>query len=242
MAETLPEIRRTPVEQLTDIVSDGVALDVFGARMCAELLEELDSHVEQINTKKIGMAFFGNQQLILNHHMLLLIWRLFEPHTSDSSNRTIPAALGLIRASGSALPIQDRARALEFARSLPSAEHLSDSIDDDQLRDSWLKAATDRLPRPQETAKRDLSRALHKIQKVRHQALAHRADVGASLLIVPAWSTLRDLIETAEALMTAIADAFLTVSYSISTDVRRPVVSLRRLMAAAGIVPEDQGE
>ncbi len=92
------------------------------------------------------------------------------------------------------------------------------------------------LTYPQPKARKDLSRALHKIQEVRHRALAPCADTAKTSLLVPGWSTLRDLIEFTEALLTAIESAFLTVSHDISSDARRPVLSLRKPLQAAEIL------
>jgi anaerobic ribonucleoside-triphosphate reductase len=234
----LPDAQETAEERLDTILTDGVALDLFNAKACAAFLEEIDRHVDAINSKKVGKAYFATQQQVLQEHMLLLIWRLFEPYSNKNENRTIPQALHLIRESKSTLPFRNRPAAIEFARNSLPNETIEDSICDSQLREVWLKAASVKLPRPQENAKNELSRALHKIQNIRHQALAHRAEVSRSTLLAPPWLTLQELLETAEDLLTGFERAFLISRHNLKIDLARPLVSLKNLLREAGIIPQ----
>jgi hypothetical protein len=81
------DAQRTVEAILDDLVSEGVALDVYEADQARLLLEELDGFVEPINQSGIGKHFVANLQGILQRELVLSLSRLYEPY-SDRNQGT----------------------------------------------------------------------------------------------------------------------------------------------------------
>lgn len=90
---------------LDDLVSEGVALDVYEADQARRRLEELDRFVEPINQSGIGKHFVANLQRILQRDLVSALARLYEPHSDRNPGRSLRAIVRHIRTHAAALPV-----------------------------------------------------------------------------------------------------------------------------------------
>jgi len=67
----------TPLERLRDVVSNGVAIDVYHAEEALFLDEFIGKNAEGINEASSGQ-FFGSQQNLLGKELILATNRVFE--------------------------------------------------------------------------------------------------------------------------------------------------------------------
>lgn len=99
---------------LDDIVSEGVALDVFEADLARLLLEELDRFVEQINQTGTGKHFVANLQRILQRDLVLGLSRLYEPYSDRNPGRSLSAMVHHVETHATELRVWQRESLIDF--------------------------------------------------------------------------------------------------------------------------------
>ena len=224
-------------ELLDDVVCDGVAIDVFHADQARRLLEEFDLFVAPINAKGLGKRFVANLQLILERHLLLSIYLLYEPYSGRNPSRSISAAIHLISAHADELQIADRQPVFDFLTFHGESSEDLACGSDEHLSRILVRYLNATLPQPNSGSGRPLDQALVNVKRVRDKALAHHDRVDRASLVVPAWAKLAELIGFARRFAVLIARSYLNVHHDLEHNAARAASSLRRLLKSAGLEP-----
>jgi hypothetical protein len=91
------------------------------------------------------------------------------------------------------------------------------------------------LPKADRNSTRPLDQALALLKKVRDKAVAHHERVDSSLLRIPAWAPLAELIDVAREVTEVLAETCGEGSYYLKNDAERAAGSLVRLLKRAGL-------
>ena len=226
---------RSAIESVLDDICRGVADDVFRADQARRLLEELDAAIEAINRTGIGMRFFASLQMILQHELVLSVTRLYESYSSQNPGRTLSAAIHHIATHAAKLQVLDRRSLVEFLTSRGESRQAIEQLSDEQFSLTLAKNLCTHTPRADSTSARPLDQALGQLKMVRDKAIAHHDRVSHSSLLVPGWSHLMELINTARETVTVVARAYVSVSYDLASDASHAAQSLQRLLNRAGL-------
>lgn len=230
---------------LDDLVSEGAALDVYEADQARRLLEELDRFVEPINQSGTGKHFAANLQGILQRELVLALSRLYEPYSDRHPGRSLRALIRHIRTHAAMLRVGHRESVINLlsVRGEPRAATGVLSDVDLSIRLSDLLDA--QLPRPDATSGRPLDAALALLKTVRDKRIAHRDQVSRSVLLIPGWDHLIELIDEARTIVEMVAGAYVVAGYNLTSDAKAAARSLRRLLRSAGLSdspnPENPG-
>lgn len=73
---------------------------------------------------------------------------------------------------------------------------------------------------------------------MRDKRVAHHDRVDRASLIVPAWENIAELIAKAREFVNLIARCYLSTHFNLDHDANRAMISLRGLLARAGVEPE----
>jgi len=220
---------------LDDIVSEGVALDIFRAEQARLLLEDLDQFVEVINQTGVGKRFFANLQLILRDDLILSLSRLYETHSSRNPGRSLPAAAHHIATHASELRLLDRRSLIEFLTNRFASRQDIEQLSDEQLSVALTRHLDTHMPRADSSSSRPLDQAFQHLKTVRDKAIAHHDRVSHSSLLIPGWGQLVDLINSAREIVELVAHAYLGGSYDLASDASQAARSLRRLLNRVGL-------
>jgi hypothetical protein len=231
----MTEVRNTAEVGLDDIVSEGVALDVFEADQARLLLEELDRFVEEINQTGIGKQFFANLQCILQRDLVLGLSRLYAPYSARNPGRSLPAAVHHIETHAVELRVWHRRSVLDFLTTHGESHPAIEALSDERLSLILTSRLALNMARADSTSGRPRDDALAHLKAVRDKRVAHHDRVDHSSLLIPGWNHLVDLINDARGTVEMVADAYLRVSYNLASDAKSAARSLRRMLNRTGL-------
>jgi len=97
----------SPFEKLHDVVSNGIAIDVFYAEESLFLDEFIGTNAKSINDASFG-AFFGSLQNLLGKELILATTRIFEQGNGRYPLRSIPAAIDILRCHSNEIELSNR--------------------------------------------------------------------------------------------------------------------------------------
>jgi AbiU2 len=212
----------------------GLAGDVYLAEVARRLLEELDLFGEAINRTGTGKHFFANLQMILQHELVLSVCRLYEPYVSRNPGRSIPTAAHHIDAHVTSLRITGRERLGKFLGCSATILQPSNLAADEELSKRFVQHLAD-LPKANLDSSRPLDQALTLLKTVRDKAVAHHERIDSSLLRVPGWARLAELIDIAREVTEILADSYSEGGYYLKDDANRAARSLVGLLERAGL-------
>jgi AbiU2 len=231
----MTEARSAAEVGLDDIVSEGVALDLFEADLARLLLEELDRFVEQINQTGIGKHFAANLQRILQRDLVLGLSRLYAPYSDRNPGRSLPAMLHHIETHAAELRVWQRESLIDFLTARGESRPTIEAFSDEHLSLSLSSHLGMHVARADATSGRPGDEALARLKTVRDKRVAHHDRVSHSSLLIPGWPHLVDLIDGARAMVEMVADTYLRVGYNLAGDAKDAARSLRRLLTRAGL-------
>ncbi len=232
----------TPLERLRDVVSKGVAIDVYHAEEALFLDELIGKNAESINEASFGQ-FFGSQQNLLGKELILATNRIFEHGRGRYLLRSIPSALMTLSDSAGSIEIQNRIALIDYLvdKDVASLEVL-DSRSDAQLTELFVECFSSKLPNI--GGDHELSPAIAKLKTVRDKRLAHHESV-ASDISAATYAEIQQLLEIAKEFLSIMGSAYLSTAYQVddgdfplTADARRSTTCLFRLLSAAGIEVE----
>jgi hypothetical protein len=220
-------------------VCRGLAGDVYLAELSRRLLEELDRSLDAINRTGIGKHFFADLQIILQHELVLSVCRLYEPYSSRNPSRSIPAAVRHIDVHRARLRIAEPERLRKFLGCSEIFHELPTLARDHELWSRFVQHLAD-LPKPDPDSSRPLDQALIMLKTVRDKAAAHHERVDPSVLRVPGWARLAELIDGAREVTEVLADACGEGGFYLKDDANRAARSLVSLLERAGLPTPDE--
>jgi hypothetical protein len=232
-----------PKAQLKDIISDGVAIDLYRVEEVLFLDELIGREAGRINAATFG-AFFGSLQFVLGRFLVLQVPRIFEPPHSRYPIWSIPAAIAVLREHGDRLVIEQRpglTRALCRAGASPRAlESLSDP---DLTR--FVVDFFDRRMSHSDPEGVNNARALLALKTVRDKIVAHPEAIRPDQLPRATFADIDQLVALAKCFVGAVGFGYLSIAYEddeghyfVSSDAKRSTVCLGRLLEKAAVITQ----
>jgi len=232
-----------PRDQLLDVVSNGIVIDVFSAEEALSLDELIGRDAQKINEKTFG-AFFRSLQIILGRHLILAVNRIFEIPHPRYQLRSIPVAIQILENHADNLKIEQRSRLKKRLRSvnLVQEEQEFDSLADSKLTAILTEYFRKTLPRADLTKPEGLPKALNALKTARDKQIAHHEAIESKNLPKATYAEIDQLVAYAKQFLAIVGDAYLSTryefedgTYRFTSDAKRATRSLKRLLLKAGV-------
>lgn len=233
-----------PRDQLLDVISNGIVIDVFSAEEALFLDELIGRYAKKINKKTFG-AFFGSIQIILGRHLILAVSRIFDKPNRHLPGRSIPSALKILEKHADNLKIERRSGLTKWLRSvnLVQEEQQVDSLADSKLTGMLIEHFRKTLPKADLTKTGGSQKALHTlIRMTRNKLIAHNEAIESKNVPKATYAEIDQLVAYAKQFLAIIGDAYLSTRYELedgtyrfTSDAKRATSSLKRLLQKAGV-------
>ena len=220
---------------LDDLIANGVALDLFEAKQARLLLDHIGSHGVAIDTQSFG-RFFGQLQLILERHVVLMLCRLFESDEQKYKLRSIPVVLSFLDENCETLKIQNRPRVVRFLDQRGGSKASLNALADKELTSALVSEFQSILPISNDGA-HALSEAISNLRTLRNKGVAHHEALKMRDLPSVKRYDIDALIDGASEFIDVVGPSYLGVEHDLDSDARKTVLSLEKLLRAAGVYP-----
>lgn len=238
-------------ERLEDIIRQGVAVDLFHADEALSLDMFVGQRANEINKATFG-AFFGSLQIILTRNLILHVARLYEqPKEPTKRNpnpyliRSIPAAIGILKAHGNSLAIEQRSSLISALARREAPRDELEKLSDRELTDYLVSFIERRYSEAHPDGVAN-SRVLEAIKTLRDKVVTHHEVIRPEDIPKPLYQEIEDLIELARTFVAAVGFGYLSIAYEaddghylMAGDARRSTTSLKRLLQAADVLPKE---
>lgn len=229
----------SPIEELTDLITNGIVLEIFEAEQTLALEELIGINAKVFNEQRFG-SLFGSLQIILAKCFILAIARLYERPKHKYPIRSIPVALKLLQEYADELPIKRRpfivGMLAELGYDMGQLQLMSDPEITLKIAKYFLNHIQPKMSEMQD--------ALNALKKVRDKAIAHREAIELSELKLPYYAEIDQLVDMAKKFVVVIGNGYLGMNYELNgkylytSDAKRASRSLRRLLIKAGILED----
>ena len=208
-------------DKLKEIITNGIAIDVFDAEESLSLSLYIAGNAEKINDASFG-PFFGSIQRYLDRQLILSTVKIFEEEKGRHKIKSIPSALKLMKNSAEKLEILEY---LDIEKLLGIQANASnkDKNTNKLVADYFLE----RIP----------SSNVKKLKTVRDKRIAHHEIVIPDSIKSPTYNEIGDLIDFAKDFFGVVGMPYTRTvykfddgSYSLSTDANKAKRCLRRLI------------
>jgi hypothetical protein len=232
-----------PRNQLRDIVSEGLAIDIFEAEESIALSWMIGNNATEINKATFG-AFFGSIQRIIGRHGVLAVSRLYEPYSKRYPIRSIPAALKALREHAGVLKIEQKHVIGEKLHKDGFASRDLAGISDKEATLRLVESFEHGLPQISKAHIDDLSRMLEGVKEVRDKTIAHHEIVDAGKKPSATYAELDHLIEYAKNFACVVGAGYLSVMYGtaddyiLTSDAKRASICLNRMLVKAAVIED----
>ncbi|TKB83311.1 MAG: hypothetical protein E8D44_08685 [Nitrospira sp.] len=202
-------------EQLEDIVSRSLQIDIIEAEEAIALNMSIGSNADAINNATFG-AYFGSMQRILSRYAILSVTKLFERASKQYPTRSIPAALKVLSLAKNSLPISQRLIVLEKLAEFGYRKTDLESYVDSQITELIAKEFESRLP--QVELPDPMSRSLDALRTVRDKSIAHHESIDTSIFPKATYGEMQELLSYAKDFVSVIGFGYLNIVYRINGD------------------------
>lgn len=216
-------------EKLKDILSNGIAIDIFDAEEIYALEEFIGYNAVEINKLTFGV-FFGSIQRLLNRQLILLVARLYEKPNKYYPTRSIPSALKVLKENADSLEIQQRPILEKKLEKQGMNLNELKLLTDEDLTLKVVYFFNNKMPLSEEKSELVLGKALYSAQTLRNKYIAHHETVSWKELPKPTYEQLVDLIEVAKEFVSIIGMSYLSGDYLSGSDATRSSRCLKRLL------------
>lgn len=232
---------KDPVQALKDIISEGVAVDIFKADQCISLLDEIGTSSDVLNRASFG-DLFGNLQGYLTEQVILAITKIFEQPNARYPTRSIPSALKILDENAERIPIAEprilRKRLLELGADQKSLEKKSDS----ELTKLLVVLLRTAMPSVSADDPSKLSGPMNALKIARDKKIAHHEAIAAESMARTTWGEINPLLEFSKKAVGVIGTAYLSTAYEVdhgeyllTGDAKRAGRALNRLFKKANL-------
>ena len=226
--------------RLSDLLSKGLAIDIFLAEQALAIEEVIGKNAEAINKANFGRVF-GPIQTVLVRDAILATCRLFEPE-KQFPLRSIPAAIKLLDAQIANLQIEQRHYVVDWLVKQGYEQFKLAQLGDRAMTQLLLQTFSERLPQGESS---DLTKAWKALKTRRDKVLAHHEVVEASALPQATYADLDKLLDYAKDFVSVIGMGYLSTAFSVmykkerlSSDAGVVGRGLRRLLRKTGILSD----
>lgn len=224
----------TVKDRLKDVISEGVAIDIFHAEEALALDKVIGREADKINTATFG-AFFGSLQIILGRQLILAVSRIFEREGDHYKVRSIPAAIKVLREGADELSVDHRTALIKAMLQCgfdPVPLERSTDPEITRLVADHFEKTMPRAGLGRESE--GLSRALGALKMLRDKFVAHPEAIKVEDLPKATLVEIDQLLEFAKFFAITIGRAYLSTTYV--SDAGRAGRCLERVLEAAGVL------
>ena len=234
----------SPIEELKDLITNGIIFDIFEAEQAIALEETIGINARAINDQRFG-ALFGSLQIILRKCFILAVTRLYEQPKPRYRIRSIPGALNLLHKYANEFSIKKKSFVLDKLVELGYNLKQFQGMPNREITLKIVKHFSENLlPKPLVSDINEMQDALNALKNARDKAIAHSEAIEVSGLKLPSYTKIDQLVDTAKKFVVVIGNGYLGMNYEIdnkylyTSDAKRASRSLRRLLIKAGILED----
>lgn len=217
--------------KLTDILRQGLELEIFTASESIYLYEIISKNSAVLTEKHYG-DLFGSLQACLARQLILSIVKIYEPPNNRHPIRSLPTALELIQENRNTLKIHYRDELEHKLLKLGCDQDTLKNLCEPQLTEKVVQMLKHQCPSKE---------ALDALKSQRDKRIAHNEAINETKLRQVCWGEPEDLLEKAKMMMGILGNHYLGLiyeengDYHQSYDARKAARSLSRLFNEAGI-------
>jgi hypothetical protein len=232
----------SPREELEDIISNGIVLDIFEAEQALALENLIGINAAAINEQKFG-SLFGSLQVILAKCFILAVNRLYEKPNPRYQIRSIPEALKVLEKYAKEFDIKRKSIFIGKLEELGYDARQLKNMSDVDLTLKIVKYFSENLPQSL-IFEAGTQKALNALKTIRDKAIAHREAIEVSGLKIPSYAKIDQLIDLAIKFVIIVGDGYLGVNYEVdgryfhTSGAKRASRSLRRLLVKARVLQD----
>ena len=234
----------SPIEELTDLITNGIVLEIFEVEQALALDELIGINAKVINEQRFG-SLFRSLQIILGKCFVLDIAKLYERPKRKYHIKSIPVALKLLQDNADELPIKRKPlvfdKLVEFGYDMEQVQVMPDK----EITLRIVKYFSDNLqPKTIISNINEIHDALDALKKVRNKVIAHREAIESSELKLPTYAKIDQLVNMAKKFVVVVGNSYLGGNYEVNgrylrtSDAKRASRFLRRLLIKAGILED----
>lgn len=232
----------SPREELEDIISNGIVLDIFEAEQALALESLIGINAAAINEQKFG-SLFGSLQVILAKCFILAVTRLYEKPNPRYQIRSIPEALKILEKYAKEFGIKRKSIVIGKLEELGYDAGQLQKMSDIDLTLKIVKHFSENLPQSL-ISEAGMPRALNALKTIRDKAIAHREAIQVSGLKIPSYAKIDQLVDLAKKFIIIVGNGYLGINYEVdsryfhTSKAKRASRSLRRLLVKAGVLQD----
>jgi len=232
----------SPKEELEDIISNGIVLDIFEAEQALALESLIGINAAAINEQKFG-SLFGSLQVILAKCFILAVTRLYEKPNPRYRIRSIPEALKVLEKYAKEFDIKRKSIVIGKLEELGYDVGQLQKMSDVDLTLKIVKHFSENLPQSL-ISEAGMPRALNALKTIRDKAIAHREAIEVSGLKIPSYAKIDQLIDLSIKFVIIVGNGYLGINYEVdsryfhTSEAKCASRSLRRLLVKAGVLQD----
>ena len=224
------------LEELKDIIFEGVALDIFRADQCISMLNAIGTSAKFLNNQGFGDVF-GSMQGYLTEHVVLSITKIFEKPTRYPI-RSIPRALDILEKNSEIITITDHQTLIN------RLSKWENQISIDNKTDSELTILLVSILR-QETPSvhTDTLMKMNALKTMRDKQIAHHEATAVENIEKVTWDEIDSILRFAKSTVGVIGKVYLELSYEsedgeyhLTGRAKRSGIALNRLFKKANLI------
>jgi len=207
-------------DRLKEIITTGIAIDVFDAEESLSLSLYIAGNAEKINDASFG-PFFGAIQRYLDRQLILSTVKIFEEEKGRYKIKSIPSALKLMK---------NNAEKLEILEKLDIEKLLGIKVNTNNKDSNITKLVADHF------LENIPNKNVEKLKTVRDKRIAHHEIVVSDSIKSPTYNEIGELIDFAKDFLGAVgmpyartAYKFDDGSYYLSSDANKAKRCLERM-------------
>ena len=230
------------MNELKDVISNGVAVDIFTVDQCISLLDEIGSHTEVLNSQGFG-NLFGSLQGYLTQQIILAITKTFEQPKKKYPIRSIPRALEILERDAEKITITDRQILKKRLLEMGACRQYLKSKTDSELTKLLVSLSRKEMPSV-DTDNTLLSRPMNALKAMRDKQIAHHEVVVEDMEQIT-WKEIDSMLTFAKKTVTVIGIAYLSTYYEIDNkyilmdDAKKASKALNQLFRKAKLIPDN---
>jgi len=220
------------MNQLSDVVSNGLVPDIFKMERAYDLLIAIGENASDLNSKESGNfgELFGALQIALETEAVLAVSRVYDKPDKRYPTRCIQRALDLLEVHSTEMPeIVDTHNTKLACQFMGEGNPVATALD--QGREQFIASLVQYYR--ELIASDEVNLQLELLKGIRDKRLAHNESASP---LMPTWGALKSLITHAQNFVGILGWAFFgTVyvhegKYFLSMDAKRPSLALERMI------------
>jgi hypothetical protein len=211
--------------RLKEIITTGVAIDIFDAEESLSLSLYISGNAEKINDASFG-SFFGSIQRYLDRQLILSTVKIFEKEGNRHKIKSIPSALKLMKNHANEIKILDRCNLNNSIEKLSIFDNQSE-VKDVETTNNIANYFLEKIPKIN----------INKLKIVRDKRIAHHEHVVTDSIKSPTYNEIIELIDFAKEFLEIVGRPYTATAYKsddghnfLSSDAQRAKRCLKRLI------------